>query len=233
MIRPAPAVGHGQRDPEIGHERLSPLAEQDVAGLDVAVHDAPLVRVVERVGDLLRDGDRVLHTHLLLAVQPIPERFSFHIRHHVEDHPVRLPGVEQREDVRMLQVGGRLDLGQEALGAHEGGQLGLQDLQRDLSFVLEVVGQVDRRHAALTEFTLNRVAALEGCVQAGDGIEHGQQDASKACRAARIEGPAINVRFRSRILSVVLSIEPGRSRHRRVAKAANRAIHLGFTVILP
>jgi len=35
------------------------------------------------------------------------------------------------------------------------------------------------------------------------------------------------------VLSVVLSIEPGRSRHRRSAKAANRAIHLGFAVILP
>ncbi len=30
------------------------------------------------------------------------------------------------------------------------------------------------------------------------------------------------------ILSVVLSIEPGRSRHLGIAKAANRAIHLGF-----
>ena len=35
------------------------------------------------------------------------------------------------------------------------------------------------------------------------------------------------------ILSVVLSIEPGRSRHLGIAKAANHAIHLGFTVILP
>ena len=46
-------------------------------------------------------------------------------------------------------------------------------------------------------------------------------------------GSAIHGRFQSRVLSVVLSIEPGRSRHRRVAKAANRAIHLGFTGILP
>ena len=37
----------------------------------------------------------------------------------------------------------------------------------------------------------------------------------------------------SRVLSIVLSIEPGRSRHLGLAKAANRAIHLGFTVILP
>ena len=37
-----------------------------------------------------------------------------------------------------------------------------QDLQRDLSFVLQVVGQIDRRHAALTELTLDGVAAFEG-----------------------------------------------------------------------
>lgn len=30
------------------------------------------------------------------------------------------------------------------------------------------------------------------------------------------------------VLSVLLSIEPGRSRHRGIAKAANRAIHLIF-----
>ncbi len=32
------------------------------------------------------------------------------------------------------------------------------------------IGQIDGGHAALTEFTLNGVAAFEGCVQAGDGI---------------------------------------------------------------
>ena len=37
----------------------------------------------------------------------------------------------------------------------------------------------------------------------------------------------------SRVLSRVLSIEPARSRYLGLAKAANRAIHLGFSVILP
>ena len=40
-------------------------------------------------------------------------------------------------------------------------------------------------------------------------------------------------RFQSRVLSILLSIEPGRSRHLGIAKTANRAIHLGFTGILP
>jgi hypothetical protein len=66
----------------------------------------------------------------------------------------------------------RLDLGQEALGSDDGRQLGLEHLERDLTLVLHVVGQEHRGHAALTEFTLDAVAALEGRVQTGDGVRH-------------------------------------------------------------
>ncbi len=58
----------------------------------------------------------------------------------------------------MLQVRRRLDLGQEALGTDDGGQLGLQDLERDLALVLEVVGQVDGGHPALAELVPDDVA---------------------------------------------------------------------------
>ena len=53
-------------------------------------------------------------------------------RHDVEEAAVRLARVEQREDVRVLEVGGELDLGEEPLGADHGGELGPQDLERDL-----------------------------------------------------------------------------------------------------
>ena len=44
-------------DAEVRDERV-PLVEQDVLGLDVAVHDVVAMRVVERVGHLLRDAER-------------------------------------------------------------------------------------------------------------------------------------------------------------------------------
>jgi hypothetical protein len=75
-----------------------------------------------------------------------------------------------RENVRMSQVRFGLDLGQEALGTDDRGQLGLEDLERDLTLVLEVVGQLHGRHSALVELTLDRVAALQTGVQAGDSI---------------------------------------------------------------
>jgi hypothetical protein len=58
----------------------------------------------------------------------------------------------------------RLDLGQEAVGSDHGGQLGFEDLEGDLPLVLQVVGKIDRRHTALTEFGLDAVAAFEGRV---------------------------------------------------------------------
>ena len=53
---------------------------------------------------------------------------------------------------------------------HHGSEFRLEHLERDLPLVLEVVGQVDGRHTALTDLALDAVAALEGGVQAGDWI---------------------------------------------------------------
>ncbi len=58
----------------------------------------------------------------------------------------------------MLQVGGDLDLGQESLGAEHRGQLRPQHLDRDLAVVLQVLGEIDRGHAALAQLPLDAVA---------------------------------------------------------------------------
>jgi hypothetical protein len=44
--------------------------------------------------------------------------------------------------VRVLQIGRELDLGQEALGADDGGQFRAQDLDGDPPVVPEIVGAV-------------------------------------------------------------------------------------------
>jgi len=48
----------------------------------------------------------------------------------------------------------------EAIYPHDCRQLGLQDLERDLPLVLQVVGQVDGRHPALAELPQDPVAAF-------------------------------------------------------------------------
>ena len=70
--------------------------------------------------------------------------------------------VEQRQNVRMLQIRRGLDLGQKPLGADDGGELGAQDLDRDLAVVLQILGEVHRGHAARAELPLDAVAVGEG-----------------------------------------------------------------------
>ena len=70
----------------------------------------------------------------------------------------------------MLEVGGGLDLSQESFGTYYSGEFRFQNLERNLALLLQVVSQIDRRHPALTDLTLDAVAALEGCVQVGDGV---------------------------------------------------------------
>ena len=53
-------------------------------------------------------------------------------------------GPEMRQDMWMLEVRRRLDLGQEPLGADNRSQLGLEDLEGYVAVVLGVLGQIDR-----------------------------------------------------------------------------------------
>jgi hypothetical protein len=54
-VVPRPHGGAGARDAEIGEERVS-LSQEDVLRLDVAMDDAEVVGVIQRVGDFARDA---------------------------------------------------------------------------------------------------------------------------------------------------------------------------------
>src|SRR4051812_25318265 len=72
--------------------------------------------------------------------------------------------------MRMLQICCGLDLGEEPLGADDGGQLGAEDLERHAAVMAQVLREVDRSHPALTELALDAVAVLECLGEAGEEI---------------------------------------------------------------
>ena len=72
----------------------------------------------------------------------------------------------------VLEARGDLDLPQEAVGADRRGQLRPEHLERHVAAVLEIFGEVDRRHAPRAEFPLDAIPAGEGRIQAIDGIGH-------------------------------------------------------------
>ena len=100
------------------------------------------------------------------------ERLAVDERHDIVEEAVGapFPAVEERQDVGVLQRRGGLDLHHEALGADDGGELGLQDLERHLAVVLEVLGQVHRGHAPLAELPLDAVAVGQGGNEAGKRV---------------------------------------------------------------
>ena len=69
----------------------------------------------------------------------------------------------------MLQVGGGADFQQEAIGGQLRAYLRLEHLDRHLAVMLEVLGEVDRGHAAGAELPLDGVAVGEEGLEAFDG----------------------------------------------------------------
>ena len=74
----------------------------------------------------------------------------------------------------MGEPGGDPDLADEPLRAEDRAQLRPEDLERHLAVVLEIVGEVDGRHAAAPELALEGVAVGEGSGEAGEliGVGH-------------------------------------------------------------
>ena len=130
------------------------------------MHDALLVRVVERAGDLARDAERLVDRQLLVALEMLAQCLAFDVRHREPEMAVGgLAGVEHGEDVRMRERRGEADLAAEALGAKRGGEIRVENLERHLTAVLPVGSEIDRRHPAATELALERILGAEGRLQ--------------------------------------------------------------------
>ena len=76
----------------------------------------------------------------------------------------------------MLQIRRRLDLGQEPLGPDDRREFRTQHLERDLSIVLEIDGEVHGGHAASPQLTLDAVAIGDG---GGDALAHSARVVAK------------------------------------------------------
>jgi len=160
-------------DAEVAHHGVAGL-EEDVLRLHVPV-DQPLgMGVLERVPDLRGDAYRLVEGQPTLAVETDTQGLALHEGHHEVDEPVGHPRVVQREHVGVVEAGDDLDLPQEALGPHAGGDLGPQHLEGHGTPVLQVVGEVDQRHPALAQEAVDAVALVERGLQAVSDVHHGQ-----------------------------------------------------------
>ena len=72
----------------------------------------------------------------------------------------------------MLQRRRGLDLGEESLAPDHRGELGSQDLERDVAIVAEIPREVDRGHATGPELAFDPVVIGEGGDETRIGVEH-------------------------------------------------------------
>ena len=130
------------------------------------------VRVVQRRPDLLAQSDDVFHRQLALPVEPVAKTLTLGQRHHVIEEAASLARIEERQDMRMLQRRRGLDFGEESLAPDHRGELGSQDLERDVAIVAEVPREVDRGHTTSAELAFDPVVIGEGGDETRIGVEH-------------------------------------------------------------
>ena len=144
------------------------VRQQDVFGLDVSMHETLPVRVAKRARNLACESNDLGQIQLFLAVQSRSQRVPADIWHHVEQPPRVCTRIEEWEHVRVIQSRDDLDFTEKPVVADGTGQLGFHHLDGDLALVLEVVGEVDRGHAAAADLTDQ--AVLPGDDGAGFGL---------------------------------------------------------------
>jgi len=136
----------------------------DVAGLDVAVDDALVVGRLERVEHVNTDASCVLGLEWSLRPDRFRERGSLDELHDDVGRALLIDDVEDRDDVRVAELGGgaRLARGARLYGLalghrNRGGQLDLFDC--DLALQQCVVGHPHNTHAPLAEGVTECVAS--------------------------------------------------------------------------
>ena len=216
-LRQARSTGllHRQRDAEIGHHRVAG-PQQDVLRLDVAVHNTQRVRRAEGIGDLAGNLYGIFKRQLPFALQTTAQRLARHVRHHVEQQSVGRAAVEQRQDVRVLQLGRGANLAQKAFDAERFTEVGVQHFDGDVALVLEIVREVDGGHTSGTELALDAIAV------------------GKRRREARQHAHATNAKARGARASTVRGGRPAASRASTPARsAAVRSVSISLTALSP
>jgi hypothetical protein len=98
----------------------------------------------------------------MLTLQLVAERFAFDVRHGEPHSPGGNSGIEYAEYVGMLEASGELDFAVESFGAYCFGDVGVEDLERDVSVVPQIVSEIHRRESTLAELPLDRVSPGQG-----------------------------------------------------------------------
>jgi hypothetical protein len=142
-------------DAEVEHlDELLPLFtnDEDVVGLEIAVHHAGCVGPHEGAHDLLGDGDAGGRAQAAEALEALRERFALQELHREVGGALPGAGVEDLHHVRAAQErGGTGLLGETVAQIGVERACALDELQRAGHVELDMVREPDRAHAAAAD----------------------------------------------------------------------------------
>ena len=156
---------------EVRHQCVA-VGQHDIVRFDVAVHHALGVRLGEGIHHVPENPHDFGDGQLALPHQLLPQRLAVDVWQDIIKETVGVTRVDQHKDVGVIELGGDLDLAKEPLGSECGREFGAQNLHGHLPVVLHVLGQIDRRHTAGTDFVLDGVAVGESSFQSFEGVRH-------------------------------------------------------------
>ena len=117
--------------------------KENVLGLDVSMHHALLVRVLERIGDFAQNLRRIGDGKLPHPAEPRAQILARDERHRIVEESALGAGGQQWHNVRMLQSRCQLNLSPEPIGVDPGGEIGRKNFDHDLALEIDLVREKD------------------------------------------------------------------------------------------
>ena len=151
----------GPRDAEVGNLQHAVLAQEEVRGLDVAMDEAGVMRVLQACRSLYDEADRFGVRQFAAGGQ----RRARHVLHHDEEAAASFTRVVDPHDVRVGQPAREPGLAKETrANALVGSELLGEDLDRHRPLQLLVAREIDHSHRATSECVLDPVPAVGDCL---------------------------------------------------------------------
>src|SRR5687767_16025156 len=105
------------------------------------MHNAGCMCIAQCASDVAENADGFGDRELVLSCDPCAERLPFDERHREVRQSVSVTGRQERDDVRLLEPSGELDLALEAFGAYARGKVRRENLYDNLSIEAVLRGQ--------------------------------------------------------------------------------------------
>jgi hypothetical protein len=152
-----------ERDTEVGEQRAVGAAlDQNVLGLEVAMHDPFAMRVLEYLRELDEHPARNVRVEPPLAPQPHAERLAVHVAHDEVDEIGRLAVRVHRDGVRMCEPRRDACLATEALAMLLGmREFVTQNLDRNEPVQRDVACEENDTHPAAPELAHDLIFLAE------------------------------------------------------------------------